>query len=259
MNVYRNRDGLLFTKYKSGPKPKGLRNPYSVIYVAQSVSGVDRCILGFVEMITKKYHKKYKKLDVVIPPWFVDENMESRIKKRISKYYPNILIKQKDKDELYINRGTQRNNNTLTFRCDVLPVPNNVMKNLMKHSINDILLTGDQSITDALSCCSNKNIFYQIAPWKKDFGKNLARLLPNTYLSKVSTSCGTLKAIRYRSNYTNFVNKWDFRKIGKPKLDAIMKSIYATKNNKFFRELVQLIDKSRTLPSLKKKIRDIYN
>ena len=35
----------------------------------------------------------------------------------------------------------------------------------MKDSVEDILVTGDQSLTDVLSCCkSNKNVWYQIAP-----------------------------------------------------------------------------------------------
>ena len=93
----------------------------------------------------------------------------------------------------------------------------------MENSVNDILVTGDQSITDALSCCSTKNIFYQIAPWKQTFGRNLAKYMPNQYLKSCKTSCGTLKAIKYNSNYNKFVKDWDFRKLAKPKMDAIIK------------------------------------
>jgi hypothetical protein len=93
----------------------------------------------------------------------------------------------------------------------------------MENSVEDILLTGDQSITDALSCCSSKNIFYQIARWKRMFGKGLAKYMPNQYLKSYKTSCGTLKAIDYHSNYKKFVKDWDFRTLAKPKMDAIIK------------------------------------
>ena len=115
-----------------------------------------------------------------------------------------------------------RTGNTLTLRLDVLPVNNKRMFSLMKYSLDDILLTGDQSITDCLSCCSKKNIFYQIASWKEGFAKELAKEMPNAYLKSKKTSCGSLKAISYRSNYSKFVKKWDFRILAKPKLDAIM-------------------------------------
>lgn len=92
----------------------------------------------------------------------------------------------------------------------------------MQHCVNDLLLTGDQSLTDALSCCPKKNLFYQIAPWKQNLAKNLARYLPNKFLLKKRLSCGSIKAIKYKSNHKTFVKRWDFRTRGKPKLDAIM-------------------------------------
>ena len=127
------------------------------------------------------------------------------------------------------------------------------MLDLMSKSINDILLTGDQSISDALSCCNKKNIFYQIAPWKKDFAKNLAKELPNIYLKSLKTSCGSLKAIKYHSEYENFNKKWDFKTRSKSKMDAIILSVIAIKNNKNIEELVRMSDKS-TLRSLQNKL-----
>ena len=126
---------------------------------------------------------------------------------------------------------------------------------LMRKSLDDILLTGDQSITDAFSCCPNKNIFYQITPWKSNLGKQLAKEMPNTYLKSVKTSCGTLQALKYKGNYRNFVNKWDFRKRSKAKMDAIVLSVLAMKKNKGFRQIAEIAEKSKTLASLKKNIR----
>lgn len=253
--VGKDRDGVLLTKpSKTRGKPKGLRNPYAVVYVAASLDGLTKCIMSFIEMVAKKYHKKHKKFDIVIPPWFVKEDMDRQIKLKVSKYYPNILIVQKDKNPIVISEG-EKSDNILTFRCDILPVPNKMMMNLMSNSVDDILLTGDQSITDALSCCYRKNIFYQIAPWKSDLAKNLAKDMPNVNLKKVSTSCGSLKAISYKSNYAKFVKNWDFRHRARNKLDAIVLSINAIKKSPVIAELAHIVTTSKNIKSLKKKIR----
>ena len=64
----------------------------------------------------------------------------------------------------------------------------------MKDSVNDILVTGDQSLTDIISCCKYKRVWYQIAPWKMEFSENLFKHLPNKNLKSFKTSCGTLKS-----------------------------------------------------------------
>lgn len=253
-----NRDGIFLTKFITGKKPLELKRPYAVVYVAGSLTNVDRCILSFIEMISKKYYTKHKKLDIVIPSWFTKQKLDTLIKKKISKYYPTIIIKEKDKHPIIINQG-YTGSNELTFRCDILPVSNKVMLSLMRYSIDDILLTGDQSITDALSCCYKKNIFYQIAPWKKDLANNLAKNMPNVYLKKTATSCGTLQAIKYKSNYNTFVKKWDFRTRSRKKLDAIILSIIAIKNNKDINKLFQIVSSSNRLSYIKKTVSSLPN
>lgn len=258
--IGQNRDGILLTDSKiSEKKIKGLNNPYALVYVANSLPRVEKCIIGFIEMIAKKYYKKkkYTKIDIVIPSWFEKMNIDKLLIKKISPYYPNILIKTKNKT--YVISENQKNKKTLTFRCDILPIPNDVMLRLMKYSINDILLTGDQSITDTLSCCANKNIFYQIAPWKEHLAKYLAKELPNKYISKITTSCGTLNAIKYKSNYNKFIKKWDFRKIGKPKLDAILLSIIAIKDESDFEEIANIILSYRSVTKIKNKVKTLYD
>ena len=250
-----DRDGILITKVAATKsKPKGVKNPYVLAYVAGSLSGVDKCILSFVEMVAKKYHKKHHKLDIVVPPWFEKEDIDKQLNKKVSQYYPNIRVVRKEKKDVVIADG-ERYDNTLTFRCDILPVPNKEMLVLMRKSLDDILLTGDQSITDAFSCCPTKNIFYQITPWKSSLGKQLAKEMPNTYLKSVKTSCGTLRALKYKGNYRNFVNKWDFRKRSKAKMDAIVLSVLAMKKDKGFKKIAEIAEKSKTLASLKKNIR----
>lgn len=254
------RMGLLLVKPpKIAKKMAILKNPYALIYIASEdhIPRANYCYMEFMKMVTKKYSTKYKKLDIVVPEWITTNLIDGTYKKlikNVSKYYPHIVLKTKQN----IQHVTDKHTKTLTIRGDVLPVDNKTMFSLMKHSIKDILLTGDQSITDALSCCSTKNIFYQIAGWKENFGRELAKELPNKYLNKKTTSCGTIAAIKYISNYQNFVNKWDFRKLARPKLDAIVLGANAIRKNNKYEELTQLILKARSINSLKKKIKKLY-
>jgi hypothetical protein len=244
--------GLLMTKTTKTTKVATTKEPYALIYIAESITSADTCFLSFIEMVSVKYSKLHNKFEIIVPNWIVEEILDktSTIITKIKKYYPTIIAIDKDKEKYIIS---ENGNKTLTIRGDILPVNNKDMISLMDNSVKDILLTGDQSITDCLSCCSSKNIFYQIAPWKSNFGNNLAKLLPNKYLLKKKTSCGSLQAITYNSNYKSFVNKWDFRKLAKPKLDAI---ILASKDGKSKKQqdLVKIILSSRSISSLKKKI-----
>ena len=196
---------------------------------------------------------------IVIPDsiyYFLDD-YEKDILKRIKKYYPNVYIKTKDSEDI-ISEGEGKNQ--LTFRVDILPVPYKEIQGIMEHSLKDILLTGDQSITDALSCCSDKNIFYQIAPWKEDFGYNLSKELPNKYLENVKTSCGTMNALKYKSNYKKFIRNWDFETLAKTKMDAIILAANFRKENKEITEdLEDIFDHTKSLTKLKTKIMKYLN
>lgn len=245
--------GLLFTDTKKVKRIDKLKNPYAVVYIADHIDDSIDCFCSFIEMVCAKYHNKYKKFDIVIPPSidYFFEDFEYKIVSKIKKYYPNIKYIGKDESFTIL----ENSGNKLTFRADILPVPYYEMVGLIQHSVKDILLTGDQSITDALSCCADKNIFYQIAGWKEGFAKNLSKELPNKYLKSVKTSCGTLKALRYKSDYKDFIKKWDFRKLAKPKLDAILMSAKYKKDNKgMIEDLEKIIISSRNLQSLKNKI-----
>ena len=129
------------------------------------------------------------------------------------------------------------------------------MLSLLKYSVRDILVTGDQSMTDVLSCCADKNMFYQIAPWKASLGRQLGKKLPNEFLLRKKTSCGSLTAIKYNSDYKNFIKTWDFRRLAKPKLDAICMSICATKNDHRCLDLQAKINSKRKLKTLKQFLR----
>jgi hypothetical protein len=215
--IGKDRDGIFLTDIKDVEKKDKKLGKYALSYLSNNIDKAEQCFLNFLELVSKKYN--YKKFSVIAPDW-VSELADMYFIKSVDKHYSKIILHTKEEEIVVLDDDD--NNNEFHIRCDIFPVPNQEMLVLMKKSVDDILLTGDQSITDALSCCSNKNIFYQIAPWKEDFGKNLAKELPNPYLLKKKTSCGTTKAINYKSNYKNFIKKWDFRKKGKVKLDAVI-------------------------------------
>jgi len=92
-------------------------------------------------------------------------------------------------------------------------------------------------------------------PWKENLGRQLSKKLPNKFLLGKKTSCGSLTVIKYNSDYTNFINTWDFRKLAKTKLDAICMSIYAMKNDHRFIDLQTTINSKRKLKTLKQSLR----
>ena len=249
--IGKGRDGLFLTNPSGLCKPpKGLNNPYVVIYIAQTITYAVPCILSFIELVVRKYNKRYDNFDIVIPEWFINECLDSVIDDKFSKFYPNIRIKRKDGSYIHISKN-KLSEKVLTFRCDIFPLENKLMMKLIKNSVKEILVTGDQSVTDVLSCCPDKNIFYQIAGWKRDFATNLSKLLPNVYIKSVKTSCGTLKALRYNSNYHKFLKNWDFRKNARQKLDAVVLSSLFLRDNNDILNLLKTIKKSKNKKSRK--------
>ena len=261
-----NKMGLLLTEPTNYNRYRKLKNPYVMTYIANqhSVPRANRCMLAFLEMVAKKYHLKHSKLDVVLPAWTFKEydHFYYEHSRKLLQYYSKIMLKLPGKKAYIIvekktrksSRKTSRKSSrktsrkkesVLTFRTDIYPVANTTMTTLFRYSLDDVLVTGDQSFTDVISCCASKNIFYQIAEWKKSFSRYLAKLLPNKYLLKKSTSCGSMAAIRYESDYKGFVKKWDFRINARPKLNGIILAAKAQQENKNFRILAADIDEAR--------------
>lgn len=227
--VGKGRYGLMFTKMpasilkdKEFLKSKGLkRNNYAVCYIANTIVNMRSCYMSFFEMVSKKYMRT--KFTIVIPPSLVEDitKLSNQSLRKIFVYFSTIILIKKDEKTVFKNKNIN-NKNKLYIRADILPVKNTEMLTLIHNSVSDILLTGDQSITDALSCCPTKNIWYQIAPWKESFGKQLGLNMPQKYYKNKKTSCGTLKGIGLKSDYRKFVKKYDFRKLAKPKINKII-------------------------------------
>ena len=151
----------------------------------------------------------------------------------------------------YIIKNCLKCNKTMIIRGDILPKPRNEFISLIKYSVDDVLLTGDQSITDAFSCCQKKVIWYQIAPWKKNFAKQMAIHIPNKYFKSFKTSCGTIKGINH-SNYNDFLNKYDFRINGKPIVDSIIMFNYY-RQDPFLKQYIKIIESSKKISTVLNK------
>ena len=122
----------------------------------------------------------------------------------------------------------------------------------MKHSVEDILLTGDQSITDCLSTSPRKKVWYQIAPWKTDFADNLAKHIPDTNIGNFRTTCGSLKGLHLTKDYKPFLKEYDFRKLGRIRMDAILK--FHNHKQDIFQDYMDIVLSSRGIESVVKKL-----
>lgn len=253
--------GLLFNDFKI-KQQKLIKKPYSMVYIQPSPEwGVHSktCFLSYLEMVCKKYCKKHPQFSMVMPDWIINEINDNnlffnKVKSIISKYYQNWYIKYSDGENVPLLESD--NNSCLTFRGDILPQPREIFISLMKDSVEDILVTGDQSLTDVFSCCRmNKKVWYQIAPWKKGLANNLSKHLPNNNYSTFKTSCGTLRSIKSDIDWKKFLSEYDFRVKGKERMDAILVGNDILKSdNKLNNTILNIIEKSRFLESAQNKI-----
>ena len=187
----------------------------------------------------------------------LDDNAFKNKMLKVSSQYDNILVQG---EETHIIKGDDKVNSRLVFRADILPQPRGVFISLMKNSIKDILVTGDQSLTDIISCCRGKQVWYQIAPWKNGLAWNLYKELPNKYFKSFQTSCGTLKTLNTKIDWKNFMKNYDFRINGRKRFDAILYSTYLMKKEDSLKDLLHIIEHSRYLETAQKKIEKLkYN
>lgn len=238
-------DGLLFDGAKPSSKLKVLGStPYALAYLCKDV-GIPYCLSNFVKMVTAKYYKQYPNLQIVVPEWGERKLSGNRqLKSYIRKYYPNVYVKTKTSEKQILKSNMA---GKLVIRGDILPVPRPDMLSLIKHSIPDILVTGDQSITDVIDCCQRKNIWYQIVPWKRDFAKALAKTLPQSYIASATSSCGTLKAIKWNNKGSSFKKHHDFRKKAKHQLDVAFRAASeARRKTSIVHKYLAQLDKSKS-------------
>lgn len=243
------------------PKHDIIQSPYIMTYTA----GIDYfgvgthailCYLSFIEMVSKKYNH-YSKLQIIVPNWIsiaIEDNpqFKSRIKKSIGTNFKKISLITDTKEKITM---LNEPGNSLILRGDILPQPRHNFISLIKYSLPDVLLTGDQSITDAFSHCRmNKRIWYETAPWKYEFIKELSKVIPNHYLQSFKTSCGCLEGINIHLNNSEVVKKYDFRKLGKPRMDAVL-HLYDKRDDPIFQFYMDSVEHSRSKERASEKFR----
>lgn len=220
--------GLLLTETDRsiGRNNKLLPNPYVMVHISYFHSiDTTGCYSNFVKLICKKY--KFKRLDIVTPTVVLDDpDKLDKLIKYIKKmdYYDEVEIITKKN----LEKKWSPNIRVLRIRCEILPLPYKEYTSLFNYCLPDVLLTGNQSVTDIISCCKEYNIYYQIMPWEYSFATNLNNTLqlPDNYLRKWKTACGYEKMdINTKSNLRLVEEKYDFRVLGKEKLDRIISNI----------------------------------
>ena len=267
IGVGKDNLGILFNNFKM-KQQKLITGPYALVYIQPSPAWGPHsryCFLSYLEMICTKYSKKHKHFQIVIPNWIHEDLNESntfynKIVKITRKYYDTLIIKYPDEEViLYEPDGKEKSKGKLTLRGDILPQKRDIFISIMKDSVKDILVTGDQSLTDIISCCKYKTVWYQIAPWKKDLAQQLSNYFKffNTY----KTSCGTLKAIdlNEKVDWKDFMSKYDFRINGRRRTDSIIVATYhMKKEKKLFEKLLSFIQKSRRKDIILKKLNELF-
>lgn len=154
------------------------------------------------------------------------------------------------------------------FRGDIFPVPYRDMAGLYANALKPVLITGDQTVTDLLTCCmSIGNIFlYQIRPWKKTFARRLAEELHFEKIQDASENCSEVKGSIVAAGKTpsvatinRFRSKNDFELLAKPLIDSIVTMI--ADNNEDPRSVwntyLSLINGRYIVKDIKKYLREI--
>ncbi len=250
--------GLLLTDVKKqAARSKLLPNPYLMVHLTEDKRvSVPKCLGRFLKMMCKKYHKRVKNLDVVVPQHVIDdeEALDSLSKYIISKgYYDHVEVRRKG------GKARQHKGTVLTFRGDITPLPYKKYNALFEHCLPDVLLTGDQSVTDVMSCCRKYNIYYQMMPWKRNFGKQLSDYGGNAMLRNVNRSCGGEHLDEIRLDIKNIVRKFDFRKLGKRKMDAVLMAVQKTKDDEMYSVYVEAVLSSRKRSTVIDKFLRLYD
>ncbi len=145
--------GILLTEIDKSKKT--IKTPYIMTHISHH-DFVDsfKCFSNFVKLMCKKYSKKHQRLDIITPTFIIENPKLNILSENIIKkeYYKDVYVVT-DKNEL-----PSKNIKGLVFRNDLKKVSHQKYVNLFKHALPDVLVTGNQSISDIVSCCPNFNV-----------------------------------------------------------------------------------------------------
>jgi hypothetical protein len=248
--------GMLLTSQETSVSnvPKPLPNPYLMVHLTPDPRvNSHTCLYGFVKLMAKKYAASHPSLDIVIPTHLLENKpLFYKIKKHMIKqgYFDDVIVIEKNKPE-----PKHVGSKVLRFRADITPLPYDQYTSLFRYCLPDVLITGDQSVTDIVSCCRSYNIYYQLMPWKRSFARNLAKVIGAPYIKRASTSCGLEKmTIDQKQNLDNIVSQHDFRVIAKPKFDAIVRAALKRRTSKSLARFEHIVLSSRKTSTVLRKL-----
>lgn len=262
-----NLYGIFITANENG-RPSSvahkLPRPYIMVHITHDNRvDVQRCLRSFVKLMMKKYHKKHYSIDFVIASHIVDdEEFENNLKLirqyALSKgFYDKFEVVRKG-DQLPEDVAQER---TVFFRADITPLPYKDYSRLFNNALPDTLITGDQSVSDVVSCCKDFNIFYQTMPWKRSLAANLGKVLNADYLRRASSSCGLEKlTVKKRGGLGGLgglgvvAKRFSFERLAKKKMDAIFSAALDLQSNTFSQKIVSAVMSSRKKRNVLKKL-----
>lgn len=259
--IGKKRLGLMLTDLQP-VKPtrllKKIGEPYVFSYISQSnvISKKQpiECIKTFIENIIKKYPDG---ICIIVPPFIQDHLIV--FKQILKKFKNKLVIDFITNDGSLLPFGPDNDDDDdelplFTIRSDILPVTIKEFRGLLKYSLPEILLTGNQSVTDLLSINKKQTIlYYQLMPWETDFAKEL-KLLTHIPWLPTKKSCGN--QTKAKPQY-NKVNKHDFRILARPKMDSVIQFGVHLKKSKWLQEYTQLYSESHTKKTFMQKLSDL--
>ena len=236
LGLSKNRYGIFISEPQT-PVKRMIKNPYIMTHISninwtETEGDYKSCLSNFLKLMVKKYHKKYPVLDIVVSKSITndfastDRDRFNKLKDYLKKFYGKVKVIKSENDTL-LKKG-------LNIRSDLPVMTHKKFTSLFQHCLPDVLGTGNQTISDLVSCCTNFNIYYQTLPWEVSFAKNLGRILKKDYLKVRRSSCGKYgdKNMLYMETDLSVIKKnHNFDKKGKPLVDTIMIQ-FQTKNIK---------------------------
>ena len=212
-----------------------------------------------IEIITNDESNELYNDSKIIIKRIITKRISKRDSKRISKSINSKRISKRINTKRVnksINKRVNKSIKKIILRGDILPQPREKFIGLIQGSVKDILLTGDESLVDSLNCCKEKTIWYQIAPWKQNLAESLYLETGNENYKTYKTSCGNLKGYKFKNDVNKLIKENDFRIKGKERFDSALIGFYNNKD-KDIKKMIELIEHSRNLNTLKKKIKNM--
>lgn len=156
----------------------------------------------------------------------------------------------------------------LRLRGDIFPVQYRDMSSLYANALKPVLINGDQTVTDLLTCCMRPGeiFLYQIRPWKRTFARRLAQDLHFPKIESASDNCSEVQGsivaagrLPTLATVKRFCAKNNFETLAKPLIDSIVSMIADNKvdSTSVWNTYVTLVNGRYVVKDIKKYLKEI--